>query len=62
MQKDYVALARENRLFALAELKRRKAEQAKNVTQFPVSANRNKKPVPFFRSARGMRDSFKLAA
>lgn len=64
MQKDYVALARANRLFALAELKTRQAQQsrASNVTQFPVSANRNRKPLAVFTTSRGKRMSDLLAA
>lgn len=65
MQKDYVTLARTNRLIALATLATRKTQIATgltNVHQFPVSANRNAKPVPMFTSTRGKRAGDLLAA
>ena len=64
MQKDYVTLARTNRLIALATLATRKkmVASATNVHQFPVSANRNSRPVPMFISGRAKRNGAQLAA
>lgn len=62
MQKEYVQLARTNRLIALATLAARKAEiaQVQNVHQFPVS--RNSQNTPVFATTRGKRINDVLAA
>ena len=64
MQKDYVIIARTNRLIALATLATRKklVAQHENVHQFPVSANRNARPMPMFISDRAKREGALLAA
>ena len=64
MQKDYVTIARTNRLIARATVATRKKMVActTNVHQFPVSANRNRTPVAVFTTSRGKRQGDLLAA